>query len=368
MTDEKKEKLEKEATTADSPEEIRSRIEDTRQQMGETIDELQERLSPSNIVEQVKDEVSDQISGAWKSTKETVIDATVNTTGEIMEYVSKGLEEVSDTKIGQTARKNPFAVTLIGAGLGMLLYNAFKGDSSYDNRRGISSRDNRYDRNNRYDRSGRRSLSFGAEDRSTMENAKTKAGQAYDSVSETAGSAYDSAANAAGDAYKSAANAAGDVYDSAGNLVESAYDSAGNLVKTAYDATGNLVSTTYDAAGNVINTGYHKAQKQYDYYIEENPLAIGAVALAVGAAVGLSVPSSNFESNLMGETRDNLVGQATDQVSNFINKAEDIVQEKVEQVKSVANKTVDTAVKEAKNVADKTIETAKNEADKKNLT
>ncbi len=328
---------------ADSPREIRSQIEDTRQNMGETIDKIQEKLSVSNITEQVKDEMSEQISDAWKATKESVVDATVIKTGEIMEYVSKGLEEVSGTQVGRAARKNPFAVTLIGAGLGMLLYNAFQGKNSQDDRfrrtkRGLSS----------------------MEDRSALQNAKGKAGQAYDSVSKSAGTAY-----------KSAANAAGDAYDAAGD----AYDSAGNLVKTTYDAAGNAVGKTYDAAGNVINSTYttaqelaSKAQGRYDYYIEENPLAVGAVALAVGAAVGLSIPSSSFESNLMGETRDNLVGQATDQVSNFIGKAENTVQEKIEQVKTVANKTVDTAVKETKNVADKTFKKAKDEADKQNLT
>jgi ElaB/YqjD/DUF883 family membrane-anchored ribosome-binding protein len=275
-----------------------------------------------------------------------------------MEYVSKGLEEVSGTQVGRAARKNPIAVTLIGAGLGMLLYNAFQGKSSDDNR---YSRANR--RNFSLDRAGRRNFSPDRE-RSTMQTAKSKAGQAYDSVSETAGDAYESAANAAGDAYKSAANAAGDAYDSAGNLVKTTYDAAGNAVSKTYDVAGNVVNSTYTTAQELAS----KAQGQYDYYIEENPLAVGAVALAVGAAVGLSIPSSSFESNLMGETRDNLIGQATDQVSNFIGKAEDVVQDKIEQVKTVANKTAKTAIEETKNVADKTFEKAKDEADKQNLT
>lgn len=349
-----------------TPEEIRSQIENTRQQMGETIEEIQERLSISHITEQVKEEVSEQISDAWKATKESVLGATIDKTGEIMEYVNKGLDKVSDTKIGRAARENPIAFTLLGAGLGMLLYNAYQGSSSpYDKR--YYSRSRR-DYDNRYDRS-ERNYSSGTE-RTALEAAKAKAGNAYDSAADTAGSAYESASDTAGQ-----------VYDAAGKAVNRTYDAAGKAVSKTYDATGKTVSKTYDAAGNVVSSAYdtaaevgsqvkdtaqelaHKAYKNYDYYIDENPLAVGAVALALGAAVGLSIPSTDFESNLMGETRDNLMQQAGEKVSSLIDTAE----EKVDQVKTIAGKTIDKAVEEAKNAADRTAEKAKDEAKKENL-
>lgn len=309
------------AKIADSPEEIRSQIENTRQQMGETIGEIQNRLSIENITEQVKEEVSEQISGAWQTTKETVLEATVNTTGEIMGYVNKGLNEISDTKIGQAARDNPIALTLIGAGLGMLVYNAYQSKSS-----------TRF-----YGERNTRSLSTGgAGDSSSLESAKSKAGQAYDSVTDTAGTAYSKTANAAGQAYRAI-----------GSTASSALDSAGNVGLQVKETAQNLT---------------HKAQDQYDYYIEENPLAVGAVALAIGAAVGLSIPSTNVESNLMGETRDNLMQQATDKVYSLIDTAENTVREKVEDIKTVAADKTEDAVKQAKTAADKSLGKAANDS------
>ena len=50
-------------------EQIRGQIEETRRGMGETIDAIQEKLSFSNISEQVKDQVSEQIGSAVHSVK-----------------------------------------------------------------------------------------------------------------------------------------------------------------------------------------------------------------------------------------------------------------------------------------------------------
>ena len=38
-------------------------------------------------------------------------------------------------------------------------------------------------------------------------------------------------------------------------------------------------------------------------YLEDNPLALGALAVAVGAAVGFAIPSTRYEGQLMGEAR-----------------------------------------------------------------
>lgn len=298
--------------TNSSPEEIRSQIQDTRHQMGETINEIQDRLSVENITEQVKEEVSDQISTAWQSTKESVYDSALKKTGEVMEYVENGINEISDSKAAETVRKNPIAFTLIGAGLGMILFNVYQGRSS---------------QNKTYS-NGRRTLSADNE-RSRIELAKKKAGDAYSSISETAENAYDTVSETAGQAYKT----------------------AGNVVGSAYEAVGSAGIQVKDTAKDLA----HKAQDNYDYYIEENPLAVGAVALAVGAAVGLSIPSTNFESKLVGDKRDELMYQASRTVNNLINN-------KVDQVKEVASHTADTAIKEAEKAVNNTAEKATDEA------
>ncbi len=325
---------------ADSPSEIRSQIEDTRQQMGETIDEIQERLSVSNITEQVKGKVSEEISEAWQSTKESVLDTAFKTTGEVMKYVDRGIDELSDTAVGRTARDNPLALTLIGAGIGILAYNFFTSNAKITSRkRMLPSAGN----------AGRQRNFASDNQNSALQTAKSKAGNAYETAADAAGNAYETATDAAGNVYETASDTAQDIYRKTGNVVSSAYDTAGNI-------GSQVVETTQELA--------HKAQDNYNYYIDENPLAVGAVALAVGAAVGMSIPSTGIESNFMGETRDNLMEQASQKVGNLIDTAQDTVQEKIEQAKTAAGNTAQTAIEETKKAADKTAQTALDEAKK----
>ncbi len=68
-------------------EQIRGQIEETRRGMSETIDAIQEKLSFSNISEQVKDQVSEQIGSAVHSVK----DAAMEKVGDFMQVFNKGI-------------------------------------------------------------------------------------------------------------------------------------------------------------------------------------------------------------------------------------------------------------------------------------
>lgn len=50
-----------------------------------------------------------------------------------------------------------------------------------------------------------------------------------------------------------------------------------------------------------------KAQNQMQRMLRENPLMIGAAAIVVGAAVGMALPETERENELMGEVRDSVV-------------------------------------------------------------
>lgn len=303
---------------ADSPEEIKEQIEHTRQQMEETIDEIQNRLSVENITEQVKETASEQLSEAWDSTKKTVYEATRNKTGEIMELVNNGIHELSDTKVIKTARRNPLALSLIGAGLGVLLYNAYSS--------GSSERRNRFDEPRRLNAAGTAGIG--------TDPTGSKSEGVYDKITDTAGNAYESVTETASHAYESTASAVSKAYSKVGQ--------AGTQVRETASDLG------------------HRAYEQYDHHIEEHPLAVGAVALAVGAAVGMAIPSTRYEAELIGDKRDELLDKASQKVSGFVD-------EKVSQVKAVASETADTAIEEARKAAGNTVETAKDQARDKNL-
>src|SRR3954471_13242824 len=58
---------------SDETEHIKAQIEETRSQMGETIDALQEKLSFSNVSEQVSEQVSNVIESASNSAYDATI-------------------------------------------------------------------------------------------------------------------------------------------------------------------------------------------------------------------------------------------------------------------------------------------------------
>ena len=82
-----------------------------------------------------------------------------------------------------------------------------------------------------------------------------------------------------------------------------------------------------------------RAQSSFDRVLRENPLALGAAATLIGAAIGMTLPATEAENELMGDARDTVVDRARGMASD----AAERVQNAAEQVKDVASKTADAA-------------------------
>lgn len=249
---------------SDDPDEIRGQIEETRRDMGETLDAIQEKLSVANISEQVKEQVSEHITDAVETLKTTVSDATIGRAGKFMKNLR---QQLKDTDFSKVTGGNQLPLLFVGMGVGLLAYTAFNRKSS--------------------------SKPKVKQPRNTASAQYTKAQQAEQS------------------------SGGKSIGEKAGGLYESVSDSAG----TAYHSVASAASGAYDKIGDYSG--------QYKDYLQENPLIVGAVALAVGAAVGLAIPSTEYENKLMGEARENLLAQAKDAVRGTFDK----VQETVEQAK-----------------------------------
>jgi Protein of unknown function (DUF3618) len=246
-------------TDADDTAQIREQIEETRQGMGETIRAIEEKLSISNISEQVKEQVSEQITNAVETVKDNVYVATVGRAGEFMK---KAGNEISRSDLFKKAQSNPLPLALIGLGVGLLLFGGSKSRSS--------------NRSYRYGKFADKGQSSGD---STIKTAQKKLGETYDSISQTAGDAY---------------------------------ASAGDAASQSYQKVGEYGSQVRDT---------------YNRQIEENPLAVGVAAFAVGAVLGLAIPSTDYESQLMGETRQNLVQKVQSSANDLIDKVKDVAGE-----------------------------------------
>jgi ElaB/YqjD/DUF883 family membrane-anchored ribosome-binding protein len=287
-------------TGNDETEHLKTQIEETRSQMSETIDALQEKLSFSNLSEQV----SEHVNSAIETAKNSVYDATIGKAVGIMKNMGDGIAE---SKLVKTTRSNPLPLVLIGLGAGWLAYNSYNSGTN-SRRRKFQLREG-----TTYDEFGDRARARLDMERGTSfdlhhQNEPSTASKLSDKASALTGSV----SNAASSAYESASNAANSAYESASNAMNSTMSGAKDLANKPYSKAGEYGTTAMDT---------------YDHYINENPLAVGAVAFAVGAAVGLAIPSTRYEGEMLGEARNDLLKKAQDKGSKLLDKTRHIVDE-----------------------------------------
>jgi ElaB/YqjD/DUF883 family membrane-anchored ribosome-binding protein len=107
-------------------------------------------------------------------------------------------------------------------------------------------------------------------------------------------------------------------------------------MNSAMTGTKDFANRAYSKAGEYGNAAYDT----YDHYINENPLAVGAAAFALGAVVGLAIPSTRYEGELMGETRDQLLKKAQDKGSMLLDKTRHMVDEAASTVSKEARSII----------------------------
>jgi len=239
-----------------SPEEIEREIEQTRSRMSRNIDELGDRLSPSNLKEEAKSAIKDAAQGA------------VSNVGEQARRTSSRLVEV--------IRENPLPVIAVGAGVTWLLTQRSRSDVSGD-------------RMARY--------SYTGPERRQGHGIKNRVGNAMSGMKE------------------SVSDAAGGMTERAGEMKEQA---------------GERISDW----GSQARWQSQRLKTNLEHAAEENPLALAVGAAVVGLALGLLLPETQRENELMGSARDQLVDRAEETVERAKDAAVQAGREVKETVKS----------------------------------
>lgn len=259
--------------------EIRSGIEQTRSNLGATIDALQDKLDPTRIAEQVKDQIREKATEAFDSAKTAVKEATIGKAGEIMSNVSDAVTDMTGragTAMSNTGssvvhyiRDNPIPFAFVGIGLGLLAMKKRRTEPS------SHQSDSRPD--------------------PSLANSVRKA---------------------------------------ASGVVDSAATSVRDAASSAADTTRQQFHHVSDRA----RQGARMASDRLKGTLQDNPMALGMAALAAGALVGLTLPSTRVEGEYMGEARDRLVGQAKSVAQDVVGKIQSVTKEAGQTVKSAAQK------------------------------
>jgi hypothetical protein len=302
-------------STDDELEQTRAQIEQTRSEMSTTIDAIQEKLSPQNLAQQAKDTVKEATVGRAQEMVSNVGD----TATEMVSNAGSSAKGFGSTLV-ETVKGNPVPAALAGIGLGWLFMSSRKQSSSGSSNGGYSSK---------YGAS-LPGYNPGYSGQSGYYSRQQAGGP---SLGDRLSGTQDTVSDLAGQAQDKASNVAGQVQGTAGQMAGQAQDAASQVAGRVQDTAGQLAGTA--------QYGAQRAQGAFQQALNSNPLAVGAAAIAVGAAIGLSIPETEKENQLMGEKRDNVMQQA-----------QETAQEKVQQVQTVAQEAVGAAKDAAQSSAD----------------
>ena len=252
------------ADSEENPEQIRAEIEDTRAVMSQTINEIQERLSPEHLMGQAKEAVRDATIGKVESVVESVGETISEVTEPARLMASRAGEAIKEvgTTVADKIWKNPIPMALIGLGVGMLVVRNFSNGRSTTSapRKSLPNRRSNY---------------------------------------------------ALGDV-----GAVGQTQQSTGaSTLNQVKETASDLASRAKDSATDLAYRAKDSASAVGS--------RFGQVLRENPLAVGAVAVAAGTAVGLVLPSTRLESEYIGDTGEKIVDKVEDVAREALGKVQD---------------------------------------------
>jgi ribosome recycling factor len=287
----------------DNPAEIEAQIEQTRAQMGHTIDEIQVRLSPEYIKQQ---------------TQETIREATVGKVEKMANQAERKVKNWRRDAMG-TVKENPIPVALIGIGLGWLLMKDGNGNGDYDSyyQRPYGSGSG-YQSYNRQEGRYYQGDMYGDryEGRDTMDNAKDWAGDKASSIKNKAEHTVDK--------------------------VQQKGEEAIDTIREKAEHTAEQTQETIHNAEMEARRQMYRAKRTFWDTLNEKPLTLGIAALAAGAVVGLALPGTRLEDQLLGDTRDRLMEDAKREAKETARK-----------VQNVAEQAKDAATEEAKKEAER---------------
>lgn len=315
-----------EAGRGRSSREIRSEIDRTRSDMDETFAALDAKLTPKEI-------------------------------GLELWSLVKGGSTTGAGKLWQVAREHPMPAAVVGLGLGWLMVESARKPDAYDG----------LDRGSSYRQGYAGSYGYSGyepeEDSGLLSTARDKVQDVAGSARETLSSAGDKVGDLAGRTKEQASELGHQVADKASTLGHQVADKASNL--------GHQVSDRAVELRRQAKTQVRRARVGFWQTMEENPLMVGAATLALGVIVGLMLPSTEREDELMGETRDHLLDQAKETGHQMLDKSKHVAEAVADKVKQEARNqglTPEGVADKVKNVAKEATNTAKEEAKRQNLT
>ena len=258
------------------------------------------------------------------------------------------LKGTTDDGIGRVVREHPIPVALVGVGLGWLAVEQATGHDSGEGNGGSAA--------------------------GTLD-----AGERRTRIEERYGSPAEAGED---DDERGLRDRLSDATSSAREGARAKAAEAGDRVREAGERTSEAISDAASSLGARARRAGRHARGGFWDLLEENPLALGAVAFGIGLASGVSVPSTETEDRLMGRASDTLEEEAKRVGRDTAEKAKHVAGDAAEAAaresdhmiaaaKDAAERraqaeglTPDELRNEAKEARDRTVEQAKEDAER----
>jgi len=269
-----------------NPDEIASDVERTRADLSQTIDAIQSKLTPGQMMDQV------------------------------FNYARTSLPADFGSNLGNAVRNNPLPVALVGIGIAWLA-------ASGQNPRYSTRRAGSYE--------GDYASASGTE----MEGGDS---EAEGRMHKTASRVGETGQRIAGKASELGQR----ISEKTSALTGRARDASSRMHESAGSARARMGELSHRSQER-----YYRTRDNFSRMVDEQPLMLGVLGMALGAALGAAFPATRREDELMGRTRDDM-----------LERAKETGRQQTETVKESARHVADTAKQEADRVANQTASSA----------
>lgn len=324
--------------TLSSVDRLEFEAESTRRHVSDLIDELRDRVSPGEVVDQV------------------------------LEFAGKGAGGDFVRTLGRQVRENPLPCVLIGAGIAWLMTADHRANGTAARAAVPATGSSAQPLSDAalwegeitepptnvgadaVSRTGPVITSAADRARSGVAGAAGRAGAV---VSDAATAVSDTARGLSSGAQALAGAATGTVKGAAALATDTLRDTAGTVKQTAADAVDTVSATASElghrAADAVRDTSRtardvgRRTGATLTQLIQDQPLVLAGLGLAIGAAIGAALPATEAEDRLLGETSDEVKTRARAMAGEQVEKARGVAAQTYEAAKAGASQVAEEA-------------------------
>jgi len=303
-----------------SPEEIEAEIAQTRSVITDDINALGDKLSAENLRASAKGVIHDAKLEAQefvREAKDAAVDSLRSAKDSAVESVAGVVHEIGDgaRRAGSVTTRfvsaNAIPLGLIGVGVAWLTMSmrrqrALEYDYTYGE---FGARDYGYRRQYRadYDYEAYPDVLY---DEPTSSTHLGETGPAQSRTRPPMRRARQRVADASGRAVEGIGEVRNQARERIGNAAHRVAEAGSELQTRARERMSDLGHRAGELSHDARDQ-LHRAQVGARDFAQENPLAIGAVAIAAGIGVGMMLPATRRENELLGPTRSRLMDEGS---------------------------------------------------------